>query len=303
MSTRFSTVLLLFAAISAASAQSFYPVPALSFTKAFAGANPLAQSLMISSTGANFNYTAVASTTTGGSWLKILPTGGVLTTASAVAVSVNDTTTLAAGTYSGHVVFSSYPTPTITMTVPVTLIVAPAGSAFFDDTAGQLTFSLTPSGGPAPSQNIQITNGGTGTLNWTASHSTADGGNWLSILATSGTAPSTVTVSIQSSALPGGGASSGTFVGQIAFTASGRAVTVPVSVTVGANVFRQVNPISFNMPFAGLNPLPQVVTPASTGTNLNFYIAMISTGTGGSWLQLSPGSGVLTTPEAVTVSV
>jgi hypothetical protein len=295
--------LLLFTAASVGNAQTFYSVPALSFTKVFAGANPLAQNLMISSTGTNFNYTAVASTTTGGSWLQITPSAGELTTPSAVAVSVNATSSLTAGTYTGQIVFSSYPTPTITMTVPVTLIVAAAGSTFFDDTAGQLSFSLTPGGGPAPPQTFQIRNGGSGTLNWTGSVSTADGGNWLSILATAGTAPSTVTASIQSSALPGGGAQSGTFVGQIAFTATGSKVTVPVSVTVGANVFQQVNPISFSMPFAGLSPLPQVVTPASTGTNFNFYIPLISTGTGGSWLQLSPGAGELTTPEAVTVSV
>jgi hypothetical protein len=295
--------LLLFTAASVGNAQTFYSVPALSFTKVFAGANPLAQNLMISSTGTNFNYTAVASTTTGGSWLQILPTGGVLTTASAVAVSVNATSSLAAGTYSGQVVFSSYPTPTITMTVPVTLIVAAAGSTFFDDTAGQLSFSLTPGGGPAPPQTFQIRNGGSGTLNWTGSVSTADGGNWLSISETAGTAPSTVTASIQTAALPGGGAQSGTFVGQLAFQTTGSKITVPISVTVGTNVFEQVNPISFSMPFAGLSPLPQVVTPASTGTNFNFYIPLISNGTGGSWLQLSPGSGVLTTPEAVTVSV
>jgi hypothetical protein len=296
-------VLLLFTAVSVADAQSFYSVPALSFTKVFAGANPLAQNLMISSTGAAFNYTAVASTSTGGSWLQITPSSGVHTTASAVAVGVNATSSLAAGTYTGQVVFSSYPTPTITMTVPVTLIVAPAGSTFFDDTAGQLTFSLTPGGGPAPPQNIQIRNGGTGTLNWTGSVSTADGGNWLGISATAGTSPSEVTASIQTAALPGGGAASGTFVGQLAFQTAGSQVTVPVSVTVGASVFGQVNPISFTMPFAGANPLPQVVTPASTGTAFNFYTALISTGTGGNWLQVTPGAGVLTTPEAVTVSV
>jgi len=296
-------ILLLSSASSVANAQSFYPVPALSFTKVFAGANPLAQNLMISSTGAAFNYDAVATTSTGGSWLQITPSGGVLTTASAVAVGVNASVSLAAGTYTGQVVFSSYPTPTITMTVPVTLIVAPAGSTFFDDTAGQLTFSLIPSGGPAPPQSLQIRNGGTGTLNWTGSASTADGGNWLSISSTSGTAPSEVTATIHPASLPGGGAASGTYVGQLSFHTSGSAVTVPVSVTVGANIFEQVNPISFSMPFAGDNPLPQVVTPASTGTNFNFSTVLISTGTGGSWLQVSPSGGVLTTPESIVVSV
>ena len=295
-------ILLCAAATSVANAQTFASVPALSFTKAFAGANPLPQNLMIASTGSNFNYIAAASTSTGGAWLTIYPAGGVLTTASAVTVSVNAAASLAAGTYTGQIVFSSYPTPTITMTVPVSLIVAPTGAAFFDDTAGQLTFSLTPGGNP-PSQNIQIRNGAAGTLNWAGTSSTADGGNWLEVSATAGTAPSTVTVSVVPASLPGGGAAAGTFVGQLAFQTAGSAVTVPVSVTVGANVFIQQNPISFTMPFAGANPLPQVLGVASTGTNFNFYIAFVSTGTGGAWLKTAPSSGVLTTPEAVTVSV
>ena len=60
-------ILLCAAATSVANAQTFASVPALSFTKAFAGANPLPQNLMIASTGSNFNYIAAASTSTGGS--------------------------------------------------------------------------------------------------------------------------------------------------------------------------------------------------------------------------------------------
>jgi hypothetical protein len=76
-----------------------------------------------------------------------------------------------------------------------------------------------------------------------------------------------------------------------------------VCATVGANVFNQMNPLSFNMPFGGANPLPQVLSLTSTGTNFNFYNASVSTSKGGNWLQLSSTSGVFTTPEAVTVSV
>jgi hypothetical protein len=296
-------VWLLVTTASAAKAQSFASIPALSFTKAFAGANPLPQNLMVASTGSAFNFTATATTFTGGAWLKISPSSGVHATASEISVIVNDTTNLAAGTYTGQVVFSSYPTPTTTLTVPVTLIVAPAGGTFFDDTAGQLTFSLAAGGNP-PAQAIQIRNGGTGTLGWSGSVSTADGGNWLSIDATSGNAPSMVSVQINPAALPGGGATAGNFAGQLLFQTTGSAVTVPISVTVGTNIFSQINPISFSMPFAGANPLPQVLIPASNGTtNFNFYVASVSTGTGGAWLKASPNSGVLTTPSAVTVSV
>ena len=303
MFTALPAVLLLVTTASAAKAQNFVSIPQLSFSKVFAGANPLPQNLMVASTGSAFNFTAAAMTSTGGSWLQISPPSGVHTTASEISVVVNDTTNLAAGTYTGQVVFSSYPTPTTTLTVPVTLIVAPAGAAFFDDTAGQLTFSLAPGGNP-PAQVIQIRNGGTGTLGWSGSVSTADGGNWLSIDATSGNAPSMVSVQISPAALPGGGTAAGNFAGQLLFQTTGSAVTVPISVTVGTNIFSQINPISFSMPFAGANPLPQVLIPASNGTtNFNFYVASVSTGTGGAWLKTTPTSGVLTTPSAVTVSV
>ena len=44
-------------------AQTFYNVPALSFTKTFGGANPLPQVVTAASTGAQFNSDATVSTT------------------------------------------------------------------------------------------------------------------------------------------------------------------------------------------------------------------------------------------------
>ena len=95
----------------------------------------------------------------------------------------------------------------------------------------------------------------------------------------------------------------GTYCGQVVFLTAGDSGTIPVCVTVGPNVFNQMNPLSFNMPLGGSNPLPQVISMTSTGTNFNFYIASVSTSKGGSWLKLSSTSGVFTTPEAFTVTV
>ncbi len=282
--------------------QSFEPVPPLSFTTVFSGANPLPQVLSITSTGTNFNFSATPSTSTGGNWLSVTPIGNdCCITAEAVTVSVN-ATSLTAGTYHGQIVFASYPSGTVTMTVPVTLIVAPAGGTFFDDMPGQASFSLTPGGTP-PSKTIQVRNGGIGTLSWTVTASTADGGNWLNVPVTAGTAPSTVTVGVDTASLPGGGSTAGTFIGQLSFQAPGSSVTVPVSVTVGTNVFTQVNPINFTMPFAGSNPLPQVISLASPGANFNVS-SIVYTGTGGNWLSVSNlGADCCLTPEAISVIV
>ena len=233
----------------------------MSFTKVFGGANPLPQVVMVASAGASFNFTVAASTSTGGSWLSVstVPSCGLCSTPEAVTATVNANVTLAAGSYTGQIVVTSQ-FGAVAMTVPVTLIVAPAGGAFLDDLPGQASFFLKTAGTSITSQDLQVRNGGPGTLSWTATSSTSDGGAWLLLSAAAGTAPSTVTVNVNAAALPGAGLIAGTFVGQLVFQGNATTVTVPVSVTVGDNVYRQINPISFVKPFGGADPLPQTLT-------------------------------------------
>src|SRR5947209_16657943 len=96
-------------------AQTFKPIAPLVFTKTFGGANPLPQLLTVSSTGAAFGYNASASTSTGGNWLAIFPNGFCCTTPYNHQVVVNPAVDLAAGTYTGQVVFTSGPN---SLTVP-----------------------------------------------------------------------------------------------------------------------------------------------------------------------------------------
>src|SRR5262249_37817826 len=142
---------------------------------------------------------------------------------------------------------------------------------FFDDLPGQMSFFMVTNGHAPPPQVLPIRNAETGTLNWTATTSTADGNAWLSISSASGTAPSFPTVRVNPANLPGGGLVAGTFAGQVLLEENGKYVSVPVSMVVGANVFRQVNPLNFTMTAGGANPLPQVITVASTGTNFPFF--------------------------------
>ena len=294
--------MLLFASFApVAPAQTFQTVPALSFTTVAGGANPLPQVVAIASTGTQFTFSATPSTSTGGSWLTVTPSGGgCCNTPEGVTVSAN-AASLTAGTYTGQILFANYPSATVTMAVPVTLIVAPPTGPSFGDVAGQASFSML-AHGVSPSQVIQIENGGTGSLAWTVTATTADGGNWLDVPVTAGTAPSMVTVGITPASLPGGGATAGTYVGQLLFTAAGSSVTVPVSVAVGTAVFTQVNPIDFTMPLGG-GTLPQVLSIASPGTNFTFS-SSVYTGSGGNWLSISNlGGECCNTPLALTVSV
>jgi hypothetical protein len=285
-------------------ASAFAQINPLIFVKTYGGSNPLPQVITVASTGANFTFNAVAINSTGGSWLTIAPSayGYGISTPQAITVSVNPAVTLAAGTYSSEIVITSE-TGAQAMTVPVTLYVEEATATYFDDLPGGMSFSMLTKGNPPPAQVLPIRNAGAGTLDWTATTSTADGGAWLEISASSGTAPSDPTVSVVPANLPGGGLVAGTFSGQVILMESGNPVTVPVTMTVGANVFRQVNPLNFTMVAGGANPLPQVITVASTGTNFTFIAAAVNS-TGGSWLTISPsayGYGI-STPEAIVVT-
>jgi hypothetical protein len=301
----FACFLLMAAALPiAASAQSFAPIAALQFTKTFGGGDPLPQVITANSTTTNFDFTATATTSSGGSWLTILPSsyGCCTPTPGNVTVYVNPVVTLAAGTYTGQIVMQST-SGAITMTVPVTLVVKPSSATYFDQVAGALTFSMQTSGGQPPAQTVQIRNAGAGSLAWTAVTSTGDGAAWLKVSAASGTAPSLLSVSVSVATLPGAGLTAGVFVGQVLLKTTGDSVSIPVTVTVGDSVMRQVNPLSFTKVFGGGNPLPQVITVGSTGSNFDLNAVAINS-TGGSWLTITPSSyGCCTaTPQTITVT-
>ena len=285
-------------------AQTFQTVPALAFTKAFAGAEPLPQVLTIAYTdNSTVRFSASASTNTGGNWLSISPSGsGCCFTPLAISAIVT-AGNLAAGTYGGQIVITNFSNGNINMTIPVTLTIAASGATFFDDLPGKLSYSFVTNGTPVE-QSIQIRNAGSGTLNWTVTRSTADGGNWLRASVSSGTAPTAVTIRINKASLPGGGASPGTFVGQLLFQTSGDSVTIPVAVTIGPTVFSQINPLNFTMAFGGANPLAQVINIATNDNSTIRYSASVANAKGGEWLAISPaGSGCCFTPLASTVSV
>jgi hypothetical protein len=96
--------------------------------------------------------------------------------------------------------------------------------------SGGLTFTSTTGCSNPASQFIYITNTNPcgRALNWTASSNRS----WLSVIATSGTAPSTVRVEVDIAGL-----SAGTYNGTITFSATGASnspVSVPVTMTLGA---------------------------------------------------------------------
>jgi len=283
-------------------ANVFNQMNAISFTMPALGANPLLQILTIPSTGSGFHFSAAASAGNGGSWLKISNSGAECCyTPEAITVSV-DGSALSAGTYTGEIVFTEWSGATMAMTVPVTLTVVPCG-AYFDNIQGQMSFSFAPTSGNPPSQTVQIRGAGSGTLTWNLSSTTSDGGKWLTVSAAHGTAPATVTIGVKTAFLPGGGLTAGNFTGELVFEASSGSVTVPVSVTVGPNVFSQAPAISFTLAVGGTNPSPETIAVASTGSHF-YFSASAAASNGGAWLQISPsGTECCDTPANISASV
>jgi hypothetical protein len=274
----------------------------LSFNMPLGGANPLPQVISLTSTGTNFNfYNASVSTSKGGSWLKLNATSGVFSTPEAFTVSV-DASALPVGTYTGEVIFSAYPSNNLAITIPVTLTITSCGP-LLDALPGLMSFSFTPSTTNPPAQTLQIRAAGSGALPWKLVTTTSDGGAWLSVAVKTGTAPSTVTVKIVNSALPGSGLVPGSFNGQLLFQSSGGNVTVPVTVVIGPNGFTQLAPLSFKMNLGGATPAAQTISVTSTGTAFNFYTVGVATGKGGHWLTTSPATGVHGTPTTITATV
>ena len=111
------------------------------------------------------------------------------------------------------------------MSTPVYFTVnVPTATPTISLSAGSLSFTGTSGSSNPGSQTVSISNSGTGTLNWTAS--VTSGANWLSVSPQSGTAPSTITASVNIVGL-----AAGVYNGNIAVAATG-ATNTPQNIIV-----------------------------------------------------------------------
>ncbi|HEY9125494.1 MAG TPA: chitobiase/beta-hexosaminidase C-terminal domain-containing protein, partial [Acidobacteriaceae bacterium] len=168
---------------------------------------------------------------------------------------------------------------------------------------GGVSFFQATSGAAPGAQAVRIRNAGPGTMVWSAASTTSDGGAWLTLSATNGVAPSTLSIGVNTANLPGKGLTAGIFNGQIVLKTATDRQTIPITYVVGANVFKPLAPLSFTKSYGGANPATQTLSLASTATNFSFSGVAYSA-TGGNWLQITPSSyGCCTsTPLSVTVT-
>jgi uncharacterized protein (TIGR03437 family) len=157
-----------------------------------------------------------------------------------------------------------------------------------------LQFAWTVGGGAPAAQSIQIANAGTGTLAWTAAASAT----WLTVSPASGTALSTLSVSVSPVGL-----SAGTYTGSVQIASAGASNT-PASVGVTLTVTEApaslaVAPLAltFQYTYGGALPPAQNVAIANSGGGTLAWTASTSA----YWLGVSAASGGA--PASLAVSV
>jgi hypothetical protein len=253
---------------------------ALTFSAQSGGVAPASQAVSVASTGAVLSYTAAASAT----WLKVTPISGI--SPSSLSISVNQAG-LAAGTYTGSVAVAASGAVNTPQSIAVTFTVAPAPSLTVSPATLSFAFQT---GGAAPAAKT-ISVGGTG-LNYAVA---ASGGTWLAATPVSGTAPGSVSVSVNPAGL-----AAGTYNGTVAITAASAANSpqnVAVTLIVSAAPTITVSPASLSFSFQTGGAALAAQTISVAGTGLNYTVAA----SGGTWLAATPVSG--TTPGSVSVSV
>ncbi|MBI4443064.1 MAG: hypothetical protein HY649_06775 [Acidobacteria bacterium] len=171
---------------------------------------------------------------------------------------------------------------------PSSLSLSPGGMSF-----------AAPVGINPPPQTITISNPGGGTLNWAASLVTFGGGDWLSLSATSGTAPATISVLVNSANL-----AAGTYQAVLQFSAP-QAINSPqnanVTLIVGTPSFSISSSSLLFSTSAGTSPAPQTFQLQNAGSGALNWVSAVATQSGGNWLSISPQTGLA--PSIITVTI
>ncbi|HLG93411.1 MAG TPA: BACON domain-containing carbohydrate-binding protein, partial [candidate division Zixibacteria bacterium] len=167
--------------------------PSFNFNADQDGSLPLSETLQVSNSGGgtlNWNISSNAN------WLSATPASG--TAPSNITVSITRTN-LPPNTYSGKLTITGNATNS-PQEVPVTYTVsAPPQPAVISLSPASFGFGAEQNGSLPLSQNLEITNTGGGSLNWSVS--SKHNSTWLSAGPANGTAPSTVTASITTTGL------------------------------------------------------------------------------------------------------
>ena len=273
---------------------------AVSFAFQTGTADPLPQTISVTSNGTNVPFSVTTFTNNGGTgWLVSSQLGQTLTTPSTLTVSVQPAGLATGVTYTGGLVINTFGGSTNgSITIPVSLLVS--NNPILSGNPSSLTFTAPQGSNPA-SQTLALVSSST-VLNFTASSSitTPAGGSWLQVPSTTGTTPGSVTVNVNTQGL-----APGTYTGTInvsSTNAGNTSLSIPVTLTVTTGALLQLSPatLSFAYQVGQAQPPNQTVSVSSASGTVGYTVSATTT-TGQTWLNISTNSG--TAPGNFVVSV
>ena len=278
--------------------------------------NPGAATLTLSSsTGATLSYAVTPATTSCGNWLLV--NGGTSavsgTTSSTVSLSAVATGIVAGTSCAGTVTVTAtnpatgLAAPNSPVTIPVTLTVSSAAQLVAAPTG--FTFTVPVGGQVSAPQALSLTSTGSDQLNYTLAFTPDQGGNWLSLNATAGATPGSISLTATPSSL----LAAGTYTGTLKITATGAGgpaanataaapFTIPVTLQLTAGTL-VVNPTSltFTQTLGAAVPATQALQITSNGQALNYTVVASNQGSV-AWLSVT-GTTTGQTPGSATVAV
>jgi uncharacterized protein (TIGR03437 family) len=229
--------------IMAAQASAITVAPAnVQFGYTIGGTIPASQSIEITNSGGvTLAWSAIANA----AWLSVSPSSGTAPGTISLAVAPGG---LTVGRYNGTVQVSSAGASNSPVSISVALTVA-AGPPTLTVSPQVLTFNYTIGSAAPATQSVSIANAGGGTLAWTASTSA----KWVGLSAASGTAPDTLSVSVNPASLAEGSYPSSVQITSVG--ATGSPISVSVTLTIQAappavNITAVANGASFQSDFA-----------------------------------------------------
>lgn len=264
------------------------------FTSAQNGATQSALITVGSTNGTAITFSAAASST-GSAWLSI-GNNGSNTTPQQLPVSIVPGS-LAPNTYTGTIAISSTSLPSSLITIPVSLTINPSVVVTLSST-GPLNFSQAQNGPLPAAQSVTLTSAG-GTASFQTSTPSTPACSWLQISPASGPATGAVTFTPLSNSLP-----QNVYTCPVTFSflnSATAAVVVNAVLTVGAAQTVSTSLPALGFAFqAGAATASQSLTVSSTGGPVNFTVG---TSSAGGWLVTNAGTGTLTTPATINVSI
>jgi uncharacterized protein (TIGR03437 family) len=285
----------------------------LSFAAVAHGTAPAPQllnltSLLGTAPSPGLPFTATITGTGDTSWLQVTPLRGLMP--AALTVTANPAN-LNAGSFQATVTVNAPGAQTATQSFTVSLTVSQAAQPKLSVQPANFTFSFVP-GGAAQSAQLNLSNQGAGSLDFTAVAATTAGGSWLKVSPGSGTADSpgaaVVTLAVDAGSLP-----QGTYTGSVtlASKATGQNIVVPVTTTVSSavsHVLLSQSGLTFTSVSGGGNALPQTIGVLNTGKgSMNWQAVAAAPAGEPAWLSISPASGSVNRPfldvSQLTISV